>query len=296
MDRFKANLLCFNCGGGVHIAKEEDGRCWGAVFPNRRSFICTRADKKSETPIDTGWTHIMVGCNCGRSHLNGHMQTNLAVPDTQHDNENNRREYAEHLWNESGYTANTKGDTYLKGRGIRVSSGEIRYHNGIPHMSTKNKQLHPALICKVSNENNRVVAIQRIYLDQYGNKNQDLEPNKMTLGKVKGNAVRIGGMPRHGILGLTEGIETALSVYQMVKTKIPVWACLGSVFLKSIELPKEVHTVRIYFDGDKAGKAALESARKRWADINVVGRLAPTGKDFNDILQEMNNGSTRRTV
>tara|TARA_R100000808_G_scaffold1309_1_gene6114 strand:+ start:1216 stop:2106 length:891 start_codon:yes stop_codon:yes gene_type:complete len=296
MDRFKANLLCFNCGGGAHIAKEEDGRCWGAVFPNRRSFICTRDDKKSETPIDTGWTHVMVECNCGRDHLNGHMQTNLAVPDTQHDNENNRKEYAELLWSESKSLFRTKGEDYLESRGIKTNSKDIRYHKGIPHMSTKNKQLHPALICKVSNEQDRLVAIQRIYLDQDGNKNQTLNPNKMTLGKVKGNAVRIGGKPRHGILGLAEGIETALSVHQMVKARIPVWACLGSVFLKSVELPKEVHTVRIYFDGDKAGKAALESARKRWADIKVVGRLAPTGKDFNDILQEMNNGSTRRTV
>jgi hypothetical protein len=48
------------------------------------------------------------------------------------------------------------------------------------------------------------------------------------------------------VLGLAEGIETALSAMQL--TGVPVWASLGGARLHRVELPPEVKEVHVFLD------------------------------------------------
>jgi putative DNA primase/helicase len=61
-----------------------------------------------------------------------------------------------------------------------------------------------------------------VFLDSDGNK-APVTPSKMTLGVIKTGAVHIGE-PVDGVLGLAEGVESAIAAHQM--TTIPVWGLL----------------------------------------------------------------------
>jgi putative DNA primase/helicase len=68
--------------------------------------------------------------------------------------------------------------------------------------------------------------------------------------------VRLGASA--GIMGLAEGVETALSAMQL--TGMTVWASLGSSRLHSVELPPEVEEVHIFVDNDEPGRGAARRA------------------------------------
>ena len=54
------------------------------------------------------------------------------------------------------------------------------------------------------------------------------------------------------VLGIAEGIETALSAAQLFG--IPTWACLGASRMATVKIPDSVKTVRIFADNDEAGR------------------------------------------
>ncbi|NMS31090.1 DNA primase, partial [Vibrio parahaemolyticus] len=66
---------------------------------------------------------------------------------------------------------------------------------------------------------------------------------------VNGAAIRLGE-PTEGILGVAEGLETALSAYRV--TQIPVWSTVNATLMESFEVPEGVHTVLIWADKDKS--------------------------------------------
>ena len=47
------------------------------------------------------------------------------------------------------------------------------------------------------------------------------------------------GEPTEGILGLAEGLETALSAYRV--TQIPVWSTVNATLMESVKIPAGVH-------------------------------------------------------
>jgi hypothetical protein len=94
-------------------------------------------------------------------------------------------------------------------------------------------------------------------------------------------------------LGLAEGVETALSAYQL--TNVPTWAVLGAERLDRITLPPWVRRVIIFADNDVAGRDAAQAAAGRYGrcdGLEVDVRLPPhKGDDWNDVLL-----ATRRTA
>jgi putative DNA primase/helicase len=70
-------------------------------------------------------------------------------------------------------------------------------------------------------------------------------------------------MPATDVLGLAEGIETALSA--AVLDGIPVWAATNAGMLTRFEPPPGVTTLRVYGDRDNAGggDAQVRGAPKR---------------------------------
>ena len=280
---FNRNNLCPNCGSGTHIPKGRNERCWGRPYED--GFICTREEFKSNSPVDTGgWFHFYDRCSCRRGHGNS-LVSSIMQEEIQRSRKVNR-EYAIHIWDESISIndPNCKARLYLTNtRGIDISSDQLRYHSGLTHFSTA-KQKHTVLIARVSDINNRTIAIQRIYLDNQQKAN--LEPNKMTLGSPIGGAVKLR-QPENGVLGICEGIETGLSVQQLTNT--PVWVALGSTFMSAIDLPPpgEVKTIKVFTDGDEAGTQAYEKFYAKYKNVyNVENHQAPPGKDYNDVLTD----------
>lgn len=162
---------------------------------------------------------------------------------------------------------------------------------------------YAALIAAVQGPSGELVNLWRSYLTELGEKAPVTTPKKAAgrfLGR--GGAVRLFDVV-DGVLGVAEGIETAVSAHALFG--IPTWACLSDGGLKSFELPSGVRVRRleIFQDNDapdhkgrRAGNEAASALRDRIRSdhgIEVCIRSpAGTGYDFNDVW--LNVASRRR--
>ena len=129
-----------------------------------------------------------------------------------------------------------------------------------------------------------------------------VEAPKMGLGVARGGAVRIGGVGY--TIGITEGIETALAVRQLVNEQtgitFPVWAALSANGMQSVEIPSKIFQVKIFPDHDQptrflfvgkpsVGMTAAKGLATRLQSEGVsVSIIAPArGTDWLDRLNAM---------
>jgi hypothetical protein len=143
-------------------------------------------------------------------------------------------------------------------------------------------------------------AIHRTYLAPDGSSKADVPKPRMMLGSVAGSAVHLGELGENGVVGLAEGIETALSVMQACP-QLPVWAALSSGNLEQVVLPGEVTKVVILADNDGEG-AGLGAAQRAAARLHAEGRRVwiahppAAGDDFNDLLLKEGTDAVRMVV
>jgi putative DNA primase/helicase len=100
-----------------------------------------------------------------------------------------------------------------------------------------------------------------------------------------GSAVRL--LPHTTTLGIAEGIETALSAYQLFN--VPTWAALDANSLKSVVLPGGLKELYIFGDNDSnyvGQEATYALARRASLAGLVVTTYTPTevDTDWNDFL------------
>jgi putative DNA primase/helicase len=103
-----------------------------------------------------------------------------------------------------------------------------------------------------------------------------------------GGAVRLLPIDSRGVLGIAEGIETALSASKLFDA--PVWAALDARNLSKWEPPSEARSIMIFADNDEngVGQAAAETLRARLKkDGRKVEVKLPevAGQDWNDVYQ-----------
>lgn len=85
-----------------------------------------------------------------------------------------------------------------------------------------------------------------------------------------------------GILGIAEGIETALS---LAWAPLPVWAAIDAGHLAKFPLLDGIQTLVIAQDNDPAGIAAAGACAARWVlDLKQVFVTRQTQNDVNDAL------------
>ncbi|ODS02496.1 hypothetical protein AUC71_15025 [Methyloceanibacter marginalis] len=125
--------------------------------------------------------------------------------------------------------------------------------------------------------------IHRTWLARDGLGKADFDKNKMALSEWSGGVIRLA--PIAAVLGVAEGIETALSVTQL--TGIACWSAMAAGNFEKIELPPGVREVHAFADDDPAGIDAAMRAVRRWeaAGLETYMRLPPEGfNDYNDVL------------
>jgi putative DNA primase/helicase len=142
---------------------------------------------------------------------------------------------------------------------------------------------YSAILAPVRDIAGELVTVHITYLEQ-GRKLTSHEPRKLRspLTGRTGCAVRL--MPVAELLGIAEGIETALSA--AIIDGVPVWAALNTSLLARFEPPPGVTALRVYGDRDEAGLvAALRLTERLQGRVRVETRtpLAPA-KDWNDVL------------
>jgi hypothetical protein len=129
----------------------------------------------------------------------------------------------------------------------------------------------------------RIVAVHRTFLHPDGAGKAHLDPDKMTLGPVKGGAVHL--VAAGPILAVSEGIESGLSYMQATGT--PTWAALSASGIQNLILPDIVREVVIAVDPDPVGIMAAHAAARRWISEGRRVSIArpPLGCDFNDLAR-----------
>lgn len=194
--------------------------------------------------------------------------------------------------------AGTPAEAWLAARGlVPVACPDLLFHPDLTCWDTRTGW--PGMVARVRDAKGAVTGLHRTYLSLDGRSKAPVPKPRKMLGRVAGGAVHLAE-PAQGLLGLAEGIETALAVSRSCPA-LPVWATLSAGNLEVVALPQEVRRVVILADHDAsgAGRLAAETAARR---LRAEGRrvwiaLPPrAGEDFNDLLLREGPEAVRAAV
>jgi hypothetical protein len=136
----------------------------------------------------------------------------------------------------------------------------------------------PASVALVTGADGVPVTVHRTYLTADGRKAPVPEPRKLMEypgHRLVGGAIRLTAPGP--VLGVAEGIETALAVH--LRTGMPVWSAVSASLLARPEPPAGTNLVMVWADRDRsgAGEAAALSLRERLLQrgISVAVHLPP---------------------
>ncbi|RWB26913.1 toprim domain-containing protein [Mesorhizobium sp.] len=183
-------------------------------------------------------------------------------------------------------------DRYLASRGIQQEAYPrwLRKHESIEHKTEDGaRNWHPAMVAKIVAPDGSPTNLHRTYLTLDGRKAGVTPVRKTMWGAIApGSAIRL--FEAGPVLGVAEGIETALSAAELFR--IPVWATVNTTILAGWQPPEGTHQVIIFGDNDpKYGGqlAALTLAHRLACDtvrnLSVRIEMPPrVGEDWNDVL------------
>lgn len=210
-----------------------------------------------------------------------------AVPPAPRFSDEDKLKALRRVWSEA--TPLQPGDEamrYLAGRGLHVDlpMPVLRLHSGLAYRdSGEILGRFPALVALVTGPDGGGLTLHRTYL-QDGNKAPVPSPKKLMPGRsIKGGAIRLH--PAGDVLGVAEGIETALAAGQLFG--VPVWSCIAAAGIESFIPPKGVRKVIVFGDNDMSGtgQAAAWTLAKRLiaAGLSVEVKLPErVGTDWAD--------------
>ena len=196
---------------------------------------------------------------------------------------------ARRLWCRARPIAGTLAETYLQHRGLE-HVGDcrwLRFHPSCWYRSDANGTFDalPALIAAVTDIQGRVAGLQRTWLDASGTAKAAVTTPRRAMGRLLGNAVRIG--ETSDALAAGEGIETMLSLRQVFPT-MPVAAALSANHLAALSLPPGLCRLYIVRDRDAAGWRAAQTLVERARAVGIAACIIPSLLgDLNDDLCQL---------
>lgn len=168
----------------------------------------------------------------------------------------------------------------------------LRLHPALAYWDGQRKLgSFPAMVAPLIAPDGRIVALHRTFLQADGRKADVPTVKKLTpaAGPVAGAYIPLHA-PQHQVIGVAEGIETALAAH--CAAAVPTVAAYSAGGLASWRWPAGVRRVVIYADNDEAGQHAAQALCVRlraagvahevhlpsvagadWCDVWAAGRL-----------------------
>lgn len=179
------------------------------------------------------------------------------------------------VWKQATALEGTPAEKYLMNRGIWKQNmpPTLRAHPGLPYIHGKEKKSYgtfPCLIAPIRDRQGLAMSIHRIYLTPEGLKAPVPDAKKMmsARGEIRGAAIKLFRADEE-VLGVAEGIETALAVHAI--SRMPVWSCVTAGLLERVDIPPSVRHVVIWADLDRSERG-LQAAE------TLADRLEKEGK------------------
>lgn len=219
----------------------------------------------------------------------GHAAPPSALPaPAAADDTAERQAAALRLWNAVLPAQGTPVMPYLAGRVAGHDPEALRDLGFLPQAKHPGGKRLPAMVALLRDVEGRPVAVHRTFLavGRTSVRKASVDPVKMTLGPVRGAAVRLHQAGDR--LVIAEGIESALAA--SVLLRMPAWAAVSAGNMRdSLALPASVREVVIAADHDRPGLDAAKAAARRWIAEGRSVRIAKPdreGDDFADLLAE----------
>ena len=192
-----------------------------------------------------------------------------------------QRAKARNLWAVGKRICGTKGEAYLRGRGITCPlPPSLRWVPDTYHGPSA--RWVSAMVADVSTG-----GVHRTFFEKNGTR---LDRNaKMMQGPCAGGAVALS--EAQGPLVVCEGIETGLSLLSgLLAGPATVWAALSTSGMRAVQLPADPGALIVAADSDdgRAGHEAARALAERALRLGWQVSLwpAPDGMDWNDVLRE----------
>ena len=173
----------------------------------------------------------------------------------------------------------------------------LRLHRALPYWNADNKLVgtYPAMLAPLTTPEGKLVALHRTYLCADGRKADVPTVKKLTgaAGPLAGACIALH-KPARGVVGIAEGIETALAGWFV--SGLPTVASYSASILASWRWPAGVQRLVIFADHDKAGREAADKLRARALAARLRCEvLTPTepGTDWADVWA---NGGTKEVA
>ena len=144
---------------------------------------------------------------------------------------------------------------YLRSRGLKKcfpaalrASNRLRYAQLSEDGRSWDHSFYEGLVAEIVNSEGDRVSLHCTYLDK--GRKAPVKAVKKVLGKeLSGCAVRLAETDESGVLGLAEGIETALSASELFG--VPVWSVVAAFNFRNFVPPKSVRRIIIFGDSER---------------------------------------------
>lgn len=216
------------------------------------------------------------------------------------------------IWRNTQPFKGTLVEVYLRARGIFLDFSKVknlRFSSRLENWEEvsvgkwKRTGTYPGVVACMHDANGLPITLHRIYLSADGRTkavetDSEMEDAKKMCGVpsfrvLEGSAIRL--CEAKEVLGVAEGIETALAVMQLFG--VPCWATANAYLMEEFIPPKGITKVLIFADKDRS-ETGIEAAKKlacrlRSQSIEVEIKLPkaeiPEGKKGIDWLDVLNN-------
>lgn len=193
--------------------------------------------------------------------------------------------FCQAVWAETNPIDASPAETYLREvrRIAGFTSSVLRYHPNAP-LDYQRRRHAPALVALVQDRHATPCGLHLTALRPDGSDKAFGPNSRRVFGPIGNGSIRLEKGPG-AVLAVAEGVETALSFAAL--EDVCTWSSVSTAGMAKFEPPTWVKRLIIAADGDDAGhRAATELASRVRRRCEVVMASAPSGMDWNDVLQQ----------